>query len=242
MLFFATEAGAAMCDGMFGEGGHALTSKINAVASVKVNGLEWAEPTTTQQWREAFGKNGVITETSYSGVGEDGMCTPHHVIEVNYPDKTIYLTLWRSLDEPERELKFTQHDFVPDSPEMEFEALEFNQDFVERGDDRVVYLGIGWNLDKFKDSLMVGEHVIRPDMRFEEFKKLFPLSAQQSLAVLTVLAGWSEMSSATQTQTYIVEVARRGEEACLNQTVEFTFSKGKLSGLALRHYHEWCGC
>jgi hypothetical protein len=227
-LFFAAEAVAAPCDGMLGDYAPILNSKINMVASVKVNGLELNEFTTLQQWRKAFGVKGVVTDSIFWDAGEDGTCTPHHEVTVSYSDKTTYLTLL-------------------DITESEFKAL-IDQDFTEQLVDHGVELSIDWDLEKFKDSLVVGDHAIKPNLSFEEFKKLFPFSAQHSVAVLVSLAGVHEWDAGKwdarkyDTQTYIVEVGSAGEGmGCLNHTVEFTFSKDKLSGLASRRYQEWCG-
>jgi hypothetical protein len=175
MLFFAAEAGAAICGGMLGEGAGLVASKINVVTSVKVNGLELGKPTTTQQWRKAFGENGVVTKVTHDYMDNDdndnGMCTPHHEVTVNYQDKTIRLTMpWQYVSTEER------------ITESEFKALKFSQDFVKQGGDWEALLSIDWKQNKFKDSLVVGKHAIKPNLSFEEFKKLFPLSAQQSLA------------------------------------------------------------
>jgi hypothetical protein len=242
MLFFAAEAGAAVCGGMFGEGAGYVTSKINVVASVKVNELEWTngiylreQLITTQKWLKAFGEKGVVTEVSHLDM-DDEMCTPRHVATVIYPDKTIRLTIpWLRYVEEGSEVV----------TESEFKAIKVDQDFVKRGGNWPARLAIDWNLKKFKDSLVVGGHAIRSDLSFKAFEKLFPLSAQHSVAALLsqIYDGeveWHERKN--DTQTYIVEVSYSGEANCLDQTVEFTFSEGKLSGLALRDYQEWCSC
>ena len=234
-LFFAMEAVAAPCDGMLGEDANALNSKINVVASVTVNGLELADPHldieklfTAQQWHRAFGGEGVVIDVSSMDIDEE-MCIPRHDVTVSYPDKEIILTL--PVLEPE------------DAKSMLEKDASFFENLMKRGSDWKALVEIYWPTGKFKDSLVVGEHVIKPNLKFDAFKKLFPLSAQNNVAALTRLVGWSKHEQSNATQTYIVEVAYEGWDVCLNQTVEFSFSKeGKLNSLALRHYHEWCGC
>jgi hypothetical protein len=96
---------------------------------------------------------------------------------------------------------------------------------------------IDWKRN-FKDSLVVGGHIIKPNLSFKAFQKMFPLSAKKSLAALA--PGWARWQSYT--QTYIVEVNPSEGANCLERVVEFTFSKGKLSHLALGYYSSWCSC
>jgi hypothetical protein len=147
------------------------------------------------------------------------MCIPFHTVKVGYPDKTIWLI------------------YSQDSGQY-LKDTKFDQDFLKSNDDEVM-LNIVWETGQFKDLLVVGEHAIRPDLDFEYFKKLFPLSARQSVAALA--PGWNMRKN--DTQTYIVEVNfREAEPYCLDQTVEFTFSEGQLSNLTLRNYPTWCSC
>jgi hypothetical protein len=237
VLFFAAGVEAGGCDGLLGDYSALGEKKINVAASVKVNGLDWEETinSTIRQWRKAFGGKGIVTKVTHNYMGKDTteteleLCTPYHEVTVSYPDKTIRLRIPYLVE-------------YEDIALSEFKTLKFSQNFVKRGSDNLkVLLNIDWKRNRFKDTMVVGEHIISPDLSFDEFKKLFPLSAQQSLGALLLHAdmGWHER--ANETQTYIVEVGRKWV-GCLDNAVEFTFFQGKLSGLALRYHGPWCAC
>jgi hypothetical protein len=224
MLFFAVEAEAGVCSGMLGEGADEVASKINVVTSVKVNGLEWAEfdlDWTRHGWTWAGVANSqqwretcMRNGVSYEDHDGEEVCTPFHTVTVSCPDKIIQLIY---VGYPK--------------------DTKFDQDFWQ-SNEYEVNVDIDWKPGQFKDLLVVGEHTIRPDLNFEAFKKLFPFSAKQSVAAL--VPEWHERKN--DAQTYIIEVNSNPEPGCLDRIVEFTFTEGQLSHLALRNYPTWCSC
>jgi hypothetical protein len=184
-----------------------LSSKINVVDSIKINGLEWTGLTTFQQWRKVFGKEDTVESDVVDIDNTDVTCEDYRVVTISYPDKVMTIN-WFGYTENPDDLEFLT---------LGAEAPEIN-----------------WNLGKFKDALIVGGRAIKPDLTFGIFKEIFPLSAQQNL---DALIGHER----TGNQTYIVGL-RSELEGCIERWVEFTFLKGKLNALALRHYFTLCSC
>jgi hypothetical protein len=98
---------------------------------------------------------------------------------------------------------------------------------------------IFWDLRKFKDTLVVAGHTIRPDLTSAEFKKIFPHSARKNFA----LDFFGDIER--EKEIYIVGInlwGSGGPTTCLDYGLGFVFSNGKLTGLSMENYGSLCGC
>jgi len=214
IAFFSARATAAGCMGLTEDSN--LKSIINMSDSIRINGMDWgiSRPYSVSQWLKSMEEKGVIVSTDYSAA-EDVNCVSLHTVRVAYPDRILSLTFFGY---PEK--------------------TEFDLNSLANGDDTHAAVNIFLDLGQFKDSLTVDGYTIKSDMTFEEFKKIFPLSASKNKASL-LFEEWTAGP-----QTYIVGRKFKGyDQFCLDSGVEFTFSNGKLSGLALRDYDiSPCSC
>ncbi|MDR3323663.1 MAG: hypothetical protein LBS89_05620 [Zoogloeaceae bacterium] len=177
--------------------------ELNHVTSVQVNGLDAFDAVTMSQWLKVFGTKGV-TQSIFLNE-----CTVNYEVEVRYPDRTIRLEF-----------------FSEDNPNIDLEKIFAAKDDRYRKHPIKARLWINWdNMAKFKDSLRVDGHLIRPNLTFAEFQKMFPLSAKQQSTGFAASEG---------AQIYaLIAGGQTAEEAAYGGVLLFEVKNGKLFKLAI---------
>jgi hypothetical protein len=180
-------------------------SKLDFVTSVKLDGVELASPVNIQSLPAAFWGDGVTTDV---GISE---CTGNGEVNIEYKNKKVV------------RLEFF-------SEENQNLNLNWDQVFAEKDAYKnyplKARIWISWDdMQGFTEALKVGGKLIKPGLTFDEFKKRFPVSAQDEAAYCTERPGDS--------QDYAVLIGApvagfQVDELAYVAHVRFAFKHGKL--------------
>jgi hypothetical protein len=226
VLLFAFEAIAAGCSGLREYFGAEDEERVDFVDSVRINGQIWGAYASIRETRDFFGeKDAKVTVTNEEiecpAVLETGVEAYRYVmigVTIQYPDKSLFFT-------------------TSDNGE--------NTDYTNLMKDDAILeqehgVGILWDLKKFRDTLVVAGHDIRPDLTLAEFRKMFPRSARENFNSYMSPDG---VLYEGVNERYVVGVSGAATtETCLFYGLEFVFSNGKLTELALRSYEDYGSC
>ncbi|GHU39976.1 hypothetical protein AGMMS50289_00770 [Betaproteobacteria bacterium] len=182
---------------------------MDSVSSVKLDGVELAKPVNIQTLPKVFWKGGVTQEIWWAG------CTANGEVYLDYKNKNVKL------------------EFFPE----ENEGIGFEKIF----DKKIGYyknyplharVWVKWgDIQGFTESLKLDQHQIKADLSFDEFKKMFPVSAERGHEF-----NKDDPERIPDAHRYFVAIGKYdpGDDAPpYMSTVNFLFKDGKLIALEI---------
>jgi hypothetical protein len=164
------------------------------VAKAQVNSLELTQPHSFSAVQKAFGKPIQQPKLVFSE------CTANHDADVSYADKTV---------------------------RMEYFS-EDNEAVAKQHVNNAAYQAVLWldwqNMALFKDRFVVGSLTVSSELTLEQFKKVFPLSAQHPLP-----------NEEGNESMYIVLLGDdvQNEDVAYRPTIRFVFKRNRLLNLSV---------
>ena len=129
--------------------------RMDFVTSVKLDGVELAQPVNIQKLPKAFWVDGI---TKMSWVSE---CSANGEVYIDYKNRSVKLEF-----------------FPEDNPGIDLDGMFTKKTKPYRKYPLKAQIWVDWkDMRGFTESLKVDDKLIKPDLTFEEFKRIFPVSA-----------------------------------------------------------------